>query len=1005
MSSNSRVRAAVRLSLGVTAGFVVLGVGQNAMAQDDDVTIEEITVTGTRITVPGVVSSSPIYSVGADEISLQAQPEVERILRLLPITKPTDGQNVNNGSAGVASVDLRGLGPERNLTLINGKRATPFDINGEIDLQTIPTALIERIDIITGGASAVYGSDAIAGALNFVMKDDFEGVDLRFYQTQSDHADAQNLFASLTVGGNLADDRGNVVLNVNWGDRESVLFGARPLGQLGIVTADGGNYAEFLAGDVPQPAPANCMAPGAVAAGGSTTTMPTRVSIAGGPGLGQFREDRTLDTNCSVFNFNPVNQYQTPQQRFGGMALGNFEINEHLDVYSSFLYSATNVRQQVAPSGIFGFNFDTPLGNPFIGTQARAFMIAAAEAGRTAVDGMGNPAPTICGDPTCQGTVATADAFENWIDVNGNGVVDAADELNISFRRRTLEFGNRSTSYDSNHFQYVVGARGTIVGDWTYDASFQRGESDRSIVNAGYTNVAAIEEAVRTLDGVTCLNGDNACVPIDLFGGFGTITPAMAGANSATGLDIRNYKQTIINAFVSGPIDGFQLPTADGPAAVSFGVETREEVGRTTPDECLKLAPASCLGGAGGNELPVEGRYDVDEIFGEFYLPLVSGRTGLASLDLELGYRSSDYSATGSSDAWKAGINWRPVDSLLIRVMAQEATRAPNVAEIGSPQTQGLEDALFDPCSIFNVANIDTTLNDLCLSTGMTQAQVGTVEDIVSGQVNNRSGTDFNNLPQPETADTLTAGFVWTPDFGNGVTLSVDYYDIDIQDVIGEFSAQEILDGCYIGGLSAICDKVVRIGGTLTLPGSGTEAFTQNLLFRQAEGIEVSFAFGLDLGAAGDLEFSGTVNHYLTNERQAASFVPVTDCVGKYGNTCEFPLSETRWIQRTSWYFKEDYMVSYLWRHLGSVDVEDSQFAGTFPAFQTIDSYDYVDLTATWQATDYINVQMSILNIFDEDPPVVGNEAASTASNSGNTFPSNYDVLGTMFTAGFNLRF
>lgn len=1022
MSSNSRVSAAVRLSLGVTAGFVVLGSGQNALAQEDDAGIEEITVTGTKITVPGVVSSSPIYSVGSDEILMQGQPEIERILRLLPITKPNDGQNVNNGSRGVATIDLRGLGPERNLILIDGKRATPYDINGEIDLQTIPTALIERIDIITGGGSAVYGSDAIAGAINFVMKKDFEGVDFRAYQTQSDKADAENISASLTVGSNMADGRANMVLNVNWGDRESVLFGARPLGLLGIDTKDGSNYAEFLAGDVPQPAPAGCEAPGSVAAGGSTTTMPTRVSIAGGPGLGQFRNDGTIDTNCSVFNFNPVNQYQTPQQRWGGMAAGHFEVNEHLDVYSSLLFSKTNVVQQVAPSGIFGFDWFVPLGNPLMGDQARQFMIDAANVGLAAVDAMGNPAPTICKDTSCQGTNGLFDpndsdtfSFINWVDTNGDGAVDVGDELDISFRRRTLEFGNRSTRYNSNQFQYVVGARGDIMADWTYDVSFQRGESDRTNVNAGYTNVTAIGFAVRTLDGVTCLNGDPGCVPIDLFGGFGTITPEMVAANSATGIDSRTYKQTIISGSVSGPVAALQLPTADDPVALMFGVETREEVGISTPDECLKQLPSSCLGGFGGNRAPVEGRYEVDEFFTEAYIPLVSGRTGFQELGLELGFRSSDYSLTGSSEAWKAGISWRPIESLLFRAMVQEATRAPNVAEIASPQVQGLEDALIDPCSIIN-ANVvgsptlgilDPTLNALCLSTGMTQAQVGVIEDIVSGQINNRSGTDFDNLPQPETADTITAGFVWTPDFDfvNNLTLSLDYYDIDISDVIGEFSAQEILDGCYIAGLPEVCDKVVRVGGTLTLVGSGTEAFTQNLDFRRAEGLELSADFGVDMGRFGDLEVTGNINHYLTNERQAASFIPVTDCVGFFGNTCAFPAPETRWIQRTSWYFKEDFMISYLWRHLGEVKVETPQFDSTFPEFRVVDSYDYIDLTGTWQATDEISVSFSIINLFDEDPPVVGNEAGTTASNSGNTFPSSYDVLGTMFTAGIHLRF
>lgn len=999
MKSNPRLSAAVRLALGVTAGFVTLGGAQTALAQDDNTPLEEITVTGTRITQPGVVSSSPIYSVGNDEIELQAQPEVERILRLLPITKPDDGQNVNNGSDGAATVDLRGLGEERNLVLIDGKRATPYSIEGLVDTQTIPTALIERIDIVTGGASAVYGSDAIAGALNFVMKKNFEGIDLRFNHSETSKSDAQTQSASVTMGANSGDGKGNVAFSLNWSERDPVLFGQRALGTLGIDTSDGSNYQEFLNGQQAAAPPQGCGGPGAVAAGGSTTTVPTRVSIAGGPGLGQFREDGTLGTNCSVFNFNPLNQYQTPQQRWGGMVIGSYEVSDRFEGYGSYRYSSINVRQQVAPSGIFGFNFFTPMANPLLDDPARNDILAAAEAGRQA--------NTVCADATCNGADPLGASFVNWRDINGNGIVDAADELNISYRRRTVEFGNRRTSYDGNMFQLTVGARGTLFADWDYDVSYQRGETDRSNVSAGYTNVDAIESSIRSTDGVTCDNGDPACVPIDLFGGFGTITPAMVAANSATAIENEIYDQEIFSGSITGPIDAIQLPTADSPLAASFGAEYRDEGGTTIPDECWKLAPSSCLGGAGGNQLPVSAGYNVTEYFFEGYLPLVEGRTGFETLALEVGWRTSDYSHVGSNDTWKAGLSWRPVDSLLLRGMLQEATRAPNVSEIGSPVTSGLEDALLDPCSVANAGSINQTLNDLCLSTGMSQAQVGTVEDIVSGQVNNFEGTNPNALPGVETADTLTLGFVWTPEF-NAVpnfTLSVDYYDIDIEDTIGELTAQEILDGCYIAGLPAVCGQINRVGGTLTLPGSGTNAFTGNLEYLRAEGVEASAALTVDIGRWGELDFTGTVNHYLTQESLSSEFVNLVECVGKYGNSCGNPLPETRWIQRTNWYVNEDVMVSYLWRHIGSVSIEEPQVAGTFADFRNIGSVDYIDLTGTWQVTDEIGVNLAIYNVFDEEPPVVGNEAGTTASNSGNTFPSVYDVLGTVYTAGFNLRF
>ncbi|HNP36709.1 MAG TPA: TonB-dependent receptor [Woeseiaceae bacterium] len=997
---NNAIGVAVRRALYVGAMASAVVYASTASAQDD-AALEEITVTGTRITVPGVESASPIFSVASEEIDLQGQPEVEKILRLLPITKPADGSAVNNGTAGVATVDLRGLGAQRNLVLVDGKRATPYNYNGIIDTSTIPTALIDRIDIITGGASAVYGSDAISGALNFVMKRDFEGVDLRGYYSQTDESDGDDTSLSLTLGANVADGRGNVALNMNWNDREAVLLGARPLGQLGIATDDGSNYAEFLAGQAPAPGPAGCGGPGSVVSGGSTTTLPTRVSIAGGSGLGQFREDGSLQDNCSVFNFNPFNYYQTPLERFGAAALGHFEVNEHVEAYGRLNYSNTSVRQQVAASGIFGNTFFTPLANPFITDQARGVMIGAAEADRTsgALNVAGVP------DPANPGEFL----FENWRDINGNGVVDIEDDLLISYRRRTVEFGERSTTYGNNAFQLTAGLRGTIIGDWTYDTSVQYGQTDRTNVSAGYTNVASIENAVNAVDVDTCRTGGDSCVPINLFGGFGAITPAMAAYSSATAIDRQTYEQTIYFASATGPIDALHIPSADQPVSVSIGYEFRDESALTTPDECWKLAPSSCLGGAGGNILPRAGGFDVSEFFGEAIIPIVSGMTGIQQLDLELGIRASDYSSTGSNTTWKAGVSYRPIESLRFRAMVQQAIRAPNVGELAAPNTTSLENATLDPCSVANAGNIDAALQALCVSTGMSAAQVGVVEDIVSGQINAFAGTDLNNLPDIETADTLTVGFVYSSDLDlgpvQGLIVSLDYYDIDIDDVIGEFAPQEVLDGCYTAGETEQCTKIRRIGGALTLPGSGVELFTTNLVNQRAEGIELGLTTSVEMGKYGGLDVSFNYNQYLTADSQSSSTTPVLDCLGYYGTSCGGPLPESRWIQRTTWNFLEDFQVSYLWSHLGSTDIEPGEAADAFPEFRSIDSYNYVDLTATWQVTEEINLSLAVNNLFGEDPPVVGNEAGTTSANSGNTFPSAYTAVGSVYRFGFRYAF
>jgi iron complex outermembrane recepter protein len=682
------------------------------------------------------------------------------------------------------------------------------------------------------------------------------------------------------------------------------------------------------------------------------------------------------------------------------MVMGRFEINEHAQPYARFSYGSVNVTQQIAPSGVFGDTFWTPLANPLMSAQSRAFILDAA----TNPDG--TPVANVSETVTPTATLA------NWRDLNGNGLVDEPDDLLISFRRRTVEFGPRATSYDNTGFQLVLGQTGAIMGDWDYDVSFQYGETDRTTVDSGYTNVANIANAIDSVAPGVCRNpAAIGCVPLNLFGGFGAITDDQVAYSSATALEQQKYEQTIATVSATGPITALQIPWAQNPLAVSVGLEYREELGETRPDECKKLPPVSCLGGAGGNTLPIKGGYDVSEVFGEAILPIVSDVPFFESLDLELGYRSSDYSLTGSDETYKYGLNWRPAQPVLVRAMFQKANRAPNVGELAAPFTTGLDNATFDPCSDGNPNLIDATLAARCLATGVSAGDivngVSSVEDIVAGQVNTFIGTDLTNLPNPETADTVTFGLVWTPDFGDTVrnlVVSLDYYDIDISDYIDEFRAQEIFDSCYVVGVESECAKIVRVGGTLTLPGSGLTTLTTNLENIHAEGVELGFSFRLDTERFGSLTFMGNVNKFLTHERQSSTVLPVLDCLGFYGTSCEGPKPEMRWIQRSSWDYR-NFQASLLWRHVGEVEKEDVEKAFTFPQFQKIDSFDYFDLYGSYSLFDKVTISAGITNVLNEDPPIVGNEAADTSSNSGNTFPSHYDTLGRMYSVGLNVRF
>jgi outer membrane receptor protein involved in Fe transport len=393
----------------------------------------------------------------------------------------------------------------------------------------------------------------------------------------------------------------------------------------------------------------------------------------------------------------------------------------------------------------------------------------------------------------------------------------------------------------------------------------------------------------------------------------------------------------------------------------------------------------------------------------------VENKPGFHLLQIEVGYRYSDFDPTGQTRSWKAGIEWAPIEGLRFRAMQQRAVRAPNVGELAAPLVSSLDNAVRDPCSVAQpVAQRTAALQALCLASGQTAAQVWNVADIVAGQINTFSGTNLARLPQPEFADTTTIGLVWQPKFlGSAIinpVVTLDYYRIKIDGVIGEFTAQEILDGCYVRGLPAFCGDIVRLNGNLLEAGSGLRTFTTNLLFAEASGMELGFAFGLDLDVllnasnAGRLDFQFNGNYYMKNESQSAATSPLIDCVGVYGLDCGNPTHEYRWNLRTT-YSWNDWQVSAFWRHLSETTVEADQTAATFPGFRRIGAKDYLDLAVSYQLFESTGLTLAVSNVFDLNPPIVGGNIAGTAENGGNTFPSAFDTVGRVWSFGINLRF
>jgi outer membrane receptor protein involved in Fe transport len=1019
-----------------------LGISSVAVAQSESVeeALEEITVTGTRITNQNVVAASPVTTIGLEEINLNMTPNVERIFRDLPITIPGDGENVNNGSAGQATLDLRGLGPERSLIMIDGKRLAPYDIDGIVTTDVIPINMLERVDIVTGGASAVYGSDALSGAINFVLRKNFEGVefDIGYSTTDSDEATngggEDTTYQSVLLGVNFDDNRGNVTLGASHTNRGSILLSERAFGVFGVSSSTGSGL-----GSAPQEPPPECSGntgfTTAHATGvGSTTAIPATLNLRSGNSY-QFRDNGDLILGeCARFNFNPFNYYQTPQERWQATTIGNYQVNDSLEFYARATFSSNESAFQIAPSGTFGTAFTIPVQNPFFNSATQTTIVDDLNIGAIAfVDevtlgidtilALPNPTPdeldtlaalqdALAADPQGFNSVGIQDQ-------NSDGVFDDADSFTSTARRRTLELGPRTGIFNTDYFQYVLGARGELPGaaleGWNYDLSYQYGESDFVETRDGFTNLTNLALGINTVDPDQCITPQGVvtpapCTPINIFGPVGSITDQQRddGFFIAVASDLRLTTQEIVHGSVDGTIEALRIPFADDGLSLAFGFEFSELTASSNPDECLKLAPASCQGGAGGNRLPINGAYSSDEFFFEAILPIVQGVTFFENLSIEAGFRSADYDVQGSTESWKAGFSWEIFEGVRFRFMEQQAVRVANVGELFRPVTTGLDNATLDPCSIGNpnppVAGSD--LFNRCVSTGMLPSQVGQVPDIISGQVNIFQGTNPNALPRPEEASTTTFGVVWESDFIDfltGLSVSLDYYNIEINDYIDTPTGQESLDLCYILEDETTCNGIVRIGGALGETGTGTPAFFTNFVAFEAEGIDLSLQTGFQAGGVGDFAVSWVAHQYLTNQFQTTALSPVVDCKGRYGTSCD-PVPEFRSTFRVSW-VRESMDASLLWRHIASMDAQVNEASTLFEEFRSVDSQNYLDLNLGYSYKDWGRFSFLVRNITDEDPPILGNETGSTSFNSGNTFPSLFDTMGRTYSVNLKVTF
>jgi outer membrane receptor protein involved in Fe transport len=940
-----------------------------AMAQTPSA--ERIEITGSRIKSLAAEGASPVAVLGSADIKIDGVRNVESLLNNLPQVFADQGGNVVNGSTGTAAVNLRGLGSSRTLVLMNGRRLPMGSANTTSpDLNQIPAGLIKRIEVLTGGASAVYGSDAVAGVVNFIMNDRFEGVQIdlnhSFYNHRQQNpagvadivaarartnpsqfvvpgdksADGKETNLSVLLGGNFAGDKGNATLFINYKKTDALLQSERDFSACSLAAGPAG----FSCGG------SGTNATGRIGVGVGFNTLWTNADAQGTP--------RRFNNALDQYNFGPTNYFQRPSERYGFNAFANYQVAEKANLYTELSFHDDSTVAQIAPGGAFIDLYTTTFDNPLLSDAWKAAL----------------------------------------------GLTAPGQSVDFTMGRRNVEGGGRQSNFRNTSFRTLVGVKGE-VGKWSYDAY---AISARVIYSQNEDNYFLAPRIRRAMDVVnvngvaTCQSvvdgSDPSCVPYNIWR-LGGVTPAQLAYLQAPGLRRGSTSLEMQGATIATDLGeyGLKFPGAREGVGIVFGAEHRKEALELRTDAATQSGE---LSGSGGPTPGLNGGFSVDEFFTEVRIPILDGKPLAEQLSVNGSYRRSSYNTDISTNTYGIGVEWAPVKSAKLRASFQSAARAPNLIELFTAQGASLFDLNADPCS--TPAATPTNPNPTppatlaeCQRTGLPAALYGTDLDSPAGQYNFLQGGNRNL--KPEESDSVTFGIVLQP--SRDMSISIDYFDIKVENTIGTVSPETTLRQCLSTGNPAFCSLITRDrAGTLwLLPESQIVAINQNIGGTSTKGFDIGFSYGMTLGGMGRLGISAQGTKLSSLVVEEIKGLGSYDCAGLYGlNKCGAPSPEWRHKVRASWTTPWDVDLAFTWRYLAKVEIQESSnqplLAGAFePVNKTLAAQNYLDLAGSWRATKALTLGFGINNVLDKSPPIV---VVGTGQGNGNTFPGVYDALG-----------
>jgi iron complex outermembrane recepter protein len=986
-------------SMAASLGLLAVAASTSAIgaaATSSSETLEEVVVTGSRIATPELETFAPTMVVSSVAIENTGTINISTTLRDLPSVGTsvlsTSNSNFLTSDSGINTINLRNLGDQRTLVLVNGRRMTP-GVAGttEVDLNTIPTEFIDHIEIVTGGASAIYGSDAVAGVVNIIYKKDFTGLTLQGQAGQSGYNDAGNYTAGLTFGSAFADDRGHFMFNLSHDKDQGLRSASRSSTNTDLsVTASGLTNPQYSS-YIPE---GNFFLNSSAGGFGNSPTTPA--------GVFSFNPDGSL-INQGIgpgFNRSADRIINVPVERTLIASTVQYDFTDHHHGYAEITYADTSSHSQIEP---------TPLAangvNAVYGTSA---------------DANGDP----IGMPVTNAYLQTLPALapivseiNSWNSTGANCVGSLAtnpayDCINyITFRRRLTDIGDRGNDAVRQTYRVVLGVNGDIgLGDWRYDASYTYGRTTDDQISHGGVNLLNFQQALNSVvdpvsGKIVCANAvavNQGCVPINIFG-INSITPAAAAYVSAAITRNVVMSEGIASASAQGSL--FELPA--GKVSLVVGAESRKDESSEIQD------PLTNLGLNGSNALPnVEGSISVKEAFTELEVPILKDVPAVKSLSFDAAFREADYSTSGHVNSWKAGLNWAVLPDLRFRGVYSRAVRAPNVGELYGGQSQTFPPGISDPCDGITATSNGTTTAQIAAACRTIPA----VAAAIAGPTHTFAYTPLdyqlifglegsNPALTPEKSKTTTFGFVVTPTVVPGLSMSVDYFDVKVVSAVASINFDTSIQDCLSTSDPTFCGNVIRSAAT----GKITELLQLNLNvgYIRSTGIDTAIRYALDFGRIGKLDIGVAETHQLKLE-QAVPGAPTEVDLGQLNSGGRLGAGFRDRGTLTLDYNLGSFEASWKMNYLSAIQDTTVQNGVLFDEWNKVPAYVYHDLQARYtlpiRDKSKLTAYLGVNNVFNKKPPFLPGAYASDVTGT-NTAADSYDVVGLFWYGGFKFKF